>query len=678
MFDNIMKVGFILQRSRCILTGIWYTLKDIRYRICFLTIHFLVFSFSGYATIYHVASEGGNFKTIAQVNAVSFEPGDKILFKKGETFIGTLLCNASGTADNPVTYGAYGKGANPIISGFTTIESGWKDEGGGIYSKDLSAESTPQMVTIDGVQYAMGRWPNTDWQSITKVTGTGQITDSELTGEPNWTGAKIVIKTTRWSIEKRTITNQSTNILTFSSTSYNPKKGWGYFIQNSLRTLDSYGEWYYDTDKGTFYMYFGAINPITKIVKVSTINEGIVSLDTEYITIDGLDIRGMNTQSIFLYPTPENVIIQNCNIWYSGGNGIYMHYPVNCSVLNSTFNFTNHCAIWFSDKGTGNNLISGNTIQNTGLIVGTGGTDNGSYNAIVCSRSNSKIEHNSITNTGYIPIRFGGKNTLVKNNFIDSFCSVLDDGAGIYCYADTAIGKRVINNIILNAVGVTSGTGSSTTQAYGLYSDGFSKHILYRGNTIAYISNFGFHSNIPKVMNIILTNNLFFQANSLVSLQRWLSGFTSGFTFTRNIYVTTTLNPELGMFNYNVDMNGQDLPFYNGSLIDEVAHLGVIDSNYYYTDIDKAALIYSSAPKAVSINYLNRNWQNTFVYDYNSRFVTGTHISSYYKFEYNGTSNSKIIKLNTPMIDVKGTKYVGSITIQPYTSVILMKDLQFN
>ena len=675
MSEIIMKVGSSFQRNRCLLTGTRYTLKDIRYRICFLTVHFLFFSFPGHATIYHVASQGGDFSTIAQVNAVSFEPGDKILFNKGETFTGTLICNASGTANTPITYGAYGRGANPIISGFTTIESGWKDEGGGIYSKDLSAESTPQMVTIDGVQYAMGRWPNTDWQNITRVIGTGQVKDSELTGTPNWKGAEIVIKTRHWSIEKRTITNQSTNILNFHSTSYQPKTGWGYFIQNSLSTLDAYGEWYYDKAKSTFYMYFGASEPTSKIVQVSTIDKGIVCNDGDYITIEGLDITGMNVQSIFFYPTPTNVVIQNCNIWYSGGNGIYMHYPLNCAVLNSSFNFTNHCAIWFSDKGAGNSIIRGNTIKNTGLIVGAGGTDNGAHTAIVCSRSNSKIEHNSIINTGYIPIRFGGKNTLVKNNFIDTFCSVLDDGAGIYCYADTAIGKRVIHNVILNAVGVVSGTGSTTTQANGLYSDGFSKHILYQGNTIAYVSNFGFHSNIPELMDITLKNNLFFQANSLVSLQRWLSQFTSGFTFTRNIYVTTALNPVVGIFNYNVDMNGQYLSFYNGSLIDEVAHIGEIDSNYYYTNIDKAALIYSSAPNAVSINYSNRNWQNTFVYDDNSRFVAGINISSYYQFEYNGTSNSKIIKLNTPMIDVRGTKYVGSITLQPYTSVILMKDL---
>src|SRR5687768_10558792 len=42
-------------------------------------------------------------------------PGDNVLFKRGDTFIGTLSTH-SGSAGHPITYGAYGKGTNPIIS----------------------------------------------------------------------------------------------------------------------------------------------------------------------------------------------------------------------------------------------------------------------------------------------------------------------------------------------------------------------------------------------------------------------------------------------------------------------------------------------------------------------------------------------------------------------------------
>ena len=43
------------------------------------------------------------------------KPGDNILFKRDQTWRGTLVVNSSGTSDNPITYSTYGDGANPVI-----------------------------------------------------------------------------------------------------------------------------------------------------------------------------------------------------------------------------------------------------------------------------------------------------------------------------------------------------------------------------------------------------------------------------------------------------------------------------------------------------------------------------------------------------------------------------------
>lgn len=52
----------------------------------------------------------------------SFSPaaGDIFLLKRGQTFSGWNV-NDGGTLENPVTYGAYGTGDNPIISGQTSV-----------------------------------------------------------------------------------------------------------------------------------------------------------------------------------------------------------------------------------------------------------------------------------------------------------------------------------------------------------------------------------------------------------------------------------------------------------------------------------------------------------------------------------------------------------------------------
>jgi hypothetical protein len=66
--------------------------------------------------------------TIAHVNSYSFNPGDTILFRSGCTWREALTPGQSGTAGNPITFGAYGSGANPIISG-ANVFSSWTSEG---------------------------------------------------------------------------------------------------------------------------------------------------------------------------------------------------------------------------------------------------------------------------------------------------------------------------------------------------------------------------------------------------------------------------------------------------------------------------------------------------------------------------------------------------------------------
>ncbi|RLI40648.1 hypothetical protein DRO59_08780 [Candidatus Bathyarchaeota archaeon] len=63
------------------------------------------------------------WKTISKVNSSSFSPGDKIYFKRGETWREQLTVSSSGSDGNPITFGAYGTGEKPIIHGGTTIPS---------------------------------------------------------------------------------------------------------------------------------------------------------------------------------------------------------------------------------------------------------------------------------------------------------------------------------------------------------------------------------------------------------------------------------------------------------------------------------------------------------------------------------------------------------------------------
>ncbi len=56
------------------------------------------------------------WKSLEQVNKVTFEPGNLILFKRGGKWEGQLVPKGSGSYSAPIIFGAYGKGAMPIIS----------------------------------------------------------------------------------------------------------------------------------------------------------------------------------------------------------------------------------------------------------------------------------------------------------------------------------------------------------------------------------------------------------------------------------------------------------------------------------------------------------------------------------------------------------------------------------
>ena len=74
------------------------------------------------------------WRTLGKLNQVfgQLQPGDSVLFKRGEVFYGSIVAGQSGVAGRPIVLAAYGQGYDPIISGFSRL-SGWKSGGNGIW-----------------------------------------------------------------------------------------------------------------------------------------------------------------------------------------------------------------------------------------------------------------------------------------------------------------------------------------------------------------------------------------------------------------------------------------------------------------------------------------------------------------------------------------------------------------
>ena len=62
-------------------------------------------------------SEESAWSTLENINSKTFGPGDKLLFKAGERWVGELLLRGTGTEEHPIRVGRYGDGPAPHIAG---------------------------------------------------------------------------------------------------------------------------------------------------------------------------------------------------------------------------------------------------------------------------------------------------------------------------------------------------------------------------------------------------------------------------------------------------------------------------------------------------------------------------------------------------------------------------------
>jgi len=552
---------------------------------------------------YYVSAAGNNANTgltqaaawqsISKVNAsfASMTAGDSILFRRGDTFYGALVVNISGTSAKPIVISAYGTGAKPVISGFVRIGS-WtaSTSGSGIYQAVVTgAKSTLNMVTVDNVPQALGRYPNADdagggylhYESV----AAGSITDNDLTSTTNWTGAEAVIRKRLWVLDRCKITSHSGTTITYTNTNgstYDGTAGYGYFIQNDPRTLDRLGEWYFNNSTKTLQMFFGTAAPSAYTVKVSCIDT-LLSLNAKsYININNIAFEGANGNALYGVNS-SNINILNCDFVNAGEGAIDLQTTPNLVIDNCTTTNILSNAIQINNVRSSNVTIRNCTVKKTGTLPGMGQSEGHSYKGIYAFvSSNLLVEFNNVDTTGYVGIEFQGSNVTVKNNVVNYFDFIKDDAGGIYSYASgtdanpgTLYTNRVIrDNIVMNGIGAPQARSNTTLYATGIYLDGRTMNVDVLNNTVFNHPRGGIHSNNPNNVNI--RGNTSFNNLNAVSIFRWAWGGVSGLSIKNNILYPKT-SSQRDLYYTNSGLNEPSAT----TLQEALTSLGNIDSNYY-------------------------------------------------------------------------------------------------
>ena len=649
-----------------------------------LVLSFIIFGFTADARNYYISNSGNDansgtdpsapWQTLNKVNLFkSFVPGDNILFNRGDTFYGSITISNSGTSGNPITFGAYGSGANPIITGFTNVTS-WTNLGGNIWesTNEVSTLSYTNMVVINGANTPMGRYPNAGYLTYQSHSGFTSITSSSLTGTPNWTGAGIVIKRNRYTIRIDTVTSQSGSTITYvdnSSNTTSMNDGFGFFFQNDVRTLDTANEWYYNpsTKKIDIYSTSSPAN-----VQIATVqNLFSVSGNRSYITVNNLSFVGANSTAVNVNFSGTGIIIQNCNISYSGLHGIYVNYSTYSIIQNNTINYSNADGIRLGGGATNPSILS-NTIKSSGIFPGMMMAD-WSMGAISSTVDNCLVQYNNIDSSGYHGIMAGGVNMKLRNNFINHSCLIKDDGGGIYIAGSASgdsPGKEVTGNIVLNSQSDLTGTAfPNDPMGFGIYLDSYSHGVLVKGNTVSgCIAAGGLFSNND---NCTIRDNTFynnsdyntgFSAQSEIQIQHICCNLVRNNKFYNNIFFVKRPN-KFALFFY--------------SITDDINQFGSADSNYYTRPIDDNNVILTKAKSDVSSG-IYRSLLGFQIYTgqdvHSKKSPKAISDVNDLRFVYNATKSAVTIILDANYIDVTGKVYNGSITLAPYTSSVLIKN----
>jgi len=238
-----------------------------------------------FATTYYVDATNGNdntsgtspsaaWKTIAKVNNSYFNPGDFILFKRGEVWREQLIVPSSGSPGHPITFGAYGSGNKPILFG------------------------------------SLPKSNKEDW---------------------------IYLGSNKWATANNSFPND-VHMVFYNTTTKPTSPDWGIKVANENDLDTDWEFWYDSTNKRVviYHSSGNPANQASGIEVTNKGGNYIVYVNKANITVDGLDIRYTDYRGVGVAAGSDNVTIKNCDLYCTYANGVSC-YNSNNTILDNLY-----------------------------------------------------------------------------------------------------------------------------------------------------------------------------------------------------------------------------------------------------------------------------------------------------------------------------------------------------
>jgi parallel beta-helix repeat protein len=632
----------------------------------FLVIPVAVFSFatSGFSAAYYFALSGDDnrtataaqnpatpWKSLSKISSVTLQPGDHILLQRGDRFRGQLSIMKSGTAAAPITVEPWGSGTRdaPTISGAVIVGDWQLPAGSSTYEANLGG-NRPEQLFLNMVPMTLARSPNTGYFTVESVVNDSTFTSKSLQTSADLTGASIHIKSARWSLDARTIIKHdriSGQVVLNRKTNYHLAAGWGFFVNNHKSLLDAPGEWYYDPALQKIYARFTS-SPATATVEASVFPYGIFGGNESYVQIRDLRISHQASAGIS-FGSGVGITISNCRLYNAMEYGIKLssdHSSIQGSVVRGP-------VIFGMQIGGTNSLVKGCSISDVGQLFRFGRNGMGGANSrgisLKMSGDYDTASYNHVDSSGYVGINFGGQHSRIERNEVSTSCMTLDDGAGIYTAAggfDRPGGafSVVTHNIVRDGVGAIDGQPNRPLGAVrGIYLDNESHDITLDSNIL--INNErGIWINHGRRHTI--TGNVCYRNWSIQLGINSTSGDSNG-TYPNQIH-----NNILYSFTAKQTAINMNTSFANPSTITN-NYMVVEGQTSVVSSLDAATLWTLSYP-SVDTAILHANPRGQCFFN-------------------NGTKSAALSLGSFSWRKVPGPEITGSITLAPFTSMLLVR-----
>ncbi len=450
------------------------------------------------ATVYYFSQQGDDsnsgtapseaWQTLEPLLTLQLQPGDSVLFERGSVFYGTIYLQHSGSAQQPIYFGAYGQGNLPVISGAVPL-SGWTEFDGPIYQ--VSSAAVVRQLLLSEQRLPAARHPNSGFLRMEMATGDSAFFCSALQqADGYWNGATVRFRFSprKWKWTKVQSFAGGWVILSEKQSEFlRPYST--FYLNDIFSALDTTGEWFYDADSQKLYFYASATDPNTMPLFASVHEYGLhIAPNVQHIVIQHLRFHGQ-AEGVFAEENYSVIDIDSCQFTVQLEYGIRGAGTGRDMAVTAT-SFRDIAGLGLSISNGRKPWVAHCSFRRIGMVAGLGArADNNMCAMEFVGCDSAHIHDNRVDSIGGIGLYAGLSFSSVERNILDYTSLWTNDLAAVYVYAATEQQVRFCSNFIFRSRGEVASDAWGEPNSSGIFVDGPASQHLFCHNTIAWCTH---------------------------------------------------------------------------------------------------------------------------------------------------------------------------------------------